>query len=107
MKTDLQCSWEFIRSFERDFNKPEDRHALETRLLGMNLMPTTEVYCMGAIDRYERFMLHKKHRIPKQAGWPVSYEMSNDTITGRTDARERVSVIFRCFNRIWMFLFSP
>ena len=108
MATDLQQSWDFIRSFEKDFNKPDDRHALETRLLGMRLLPNTEMYCMGAIDRYERFELPKKHRIPKPDSWPVCYQVSGDAERRREKEEEKhMSVIGRCFDRLWRFLFSP
>jgi hypothetical protein len=102
MATDLERSWEFIRSFEKDFNAPEDRHALEMRLLSMRLMPNTEAYCMGAIDRYERFMLPKKHKIPKPVGWPVCYTVSGDVKREEKNS----SIIGRCFDRMWRYLFS-
>ena len=105
MATDLQKSFEFIHSFEKEFNAPGDRVALEARLRGMGLMPNTEEYCRGALDRYAKFLLPNKGQKPK-AGWPVCYSV--ETERKDEEMRKKIatsSILERIFNCMRNILF--
>ena len=104
MATDLQRSFDFIHSFEKDFNAPDDRVALEARLVGMGMARSTEEYCRGALDRYERFMLPKKKDKDVKAGWHVCYTVDTEKVK-EEEAKKNIGILRRIFNCLWNFLF--